>query len=1074
MLQPPPQPVLVILATDSPDPSGVGHHMMMLAQSGSGRFATRLAFADNPAGRRFVAKARAQGLVADTVSDWPHWLAQAGAHLLHIHAGIGWEGHAIARAGRTLGLPVVRTEHLPWLITDPAQRARYRAGLPGVSHLICVSESSADTWRAELAYLPRPLTIHHIPNGITPAPARSPRDATRAALGIDPASPLILHVGRFAPQKDHATLVAAFAELRDTRPDAQLALVGTGDSEPDIREQVAARHRDGVHFLGLRDDVADLMQAADVLALPSRFEGLPLVLLEAMEAGLPVVATRIGGVTEALGPDHPWLVPQGSVTDLTRALDDALTDAALRQEVIARQATRFADRFTATRMSADTERVYDAALAPPEARPAPTEKTRIGFIGAGGIAARHLGVLARMSDVTIAAIADPDLARATALADTCGATPFADHDAMLATTRLDALFICVPPFAHGPAERAAIAHKLPFFVEKPITLDVALAEQIAAEVATAGLITAVGYHWRYLDTVDHVRQQLAQTPAQVISGAWLDSTPPPAWWHDAARSGGQVVEQATHLIDLARVLAGDVTRVSAMANRIDRPDFPGLTVPTGTVATLQFGDGAVGTLQSTCLLRWQHRVALDIYADGLAISLTDHDLMIDTGHGRPVTPAHGDPVWREDRDFIDAVQGRPNHIRTPYAEALATHRTALAIASAAQTGDTVAIPPPDHPPHRFGPLPQEPASPSGYRHVRSLGVQAPLQPYVFHYDEPPADDGEVRLDLLYTGYSAGTELTFLKNTNPYLHARWDDTAGVFVDGEPSARYPLPFMGYMEVARVAASRAPGIADGQIVATTFGHKTGHKARPDNDLLVPLPDSLDPLLGVFVAQMGPIAANGILHADAAICGTHVPALGAGLPGQRVVVWGGGTVGLLTALFARAGGAETVLVAEPSPYRRAIADCMGLHALPEDEAWRAAKSWRSDTGHGADIVFQTRARSESLNLALRSLRPQGRVIDLAFYQGGMTGTRLGEEFHHNALSITCAQIGRVPAGLSPRWTRARLAAETVALLERDGQAIRDHMITHLVPFDDAPAFLTHLVKDRPDFLQIVFGCDA
>jgi threonine dehydrogenase-like Zn-dependent dehydrogenase len=102
--------------------------------------------------------------------------------------------------------------------------------------------------------------------------------------------------------------------------------------------------------------------------------------------------------------------------------------------------------------------------------------------------------------------------------------------------------------------------------------------------------------------------------------------------------------------------------------------------------------------------------------------------------------------------------------------------------------------------------------------------------------------------------------------------------------------------------------------------------------------------------------------------------------------------------------------------------------------------------------------------------LRPQGTVIDLAFYQGGADHLRLGEEFHHNGLNIRCAQINRVPRGLAPLWDRRRLAQATVDLLLTEGKIIREHMISHVLPIDDAPGFLADLIKNRPEFLQIVF----
>jgi threonine dehydrogenase-like Zn-dependent dehydrogenase len=359
-----------------------------------------------------------------------------------------------------------------------------------------------------------------------------------------------------------------------------------------------------------------------------------------------------------------------------------------------------------------------------------------------------------------------------------------------------------------------------------------------------------------------------------------------------------------------------------------------------------------------------------------------------------------------------------------------------------------------------------------YRTIRSLGIEAPGKPYFFSYEEGPPAEGQVRLEALYSGFSAGTELTFLKDTNPYLHSRWDGERCVFVDGEPSAPFPVPFLGYMEVGRITDSRADGFAADEVVAASYGHKTGHTADPFRELLVGIPDGLDPILGIFVAQMGPIAANGILHADAEMFGPDVRCLGESLAGRPVVVFGCGTVGLLTALFARTFGAE-VIVAEPSRWRREKAETLGLTAMSDAQAWQHAKArWHhGGQDRGADFAFQTQARSESLQDALRTLRPQGTVIDLAFYQGGADRARLGEEFHHNGLSLRCAQIGRVPRGLAHRWDRRRLSAETLALLERHGEAIRREMITHIVPVDEAPAFLQQLVSDRPEFLQIVFS---
>lgn len=675
----------ILLATDSADPSGLGQHMLTLARGLEPTFAVSLAFPAATAGF-----ATPEGIAAFDADDPAALLAQTRPDLLHVHAGIGWEGHALAAAGAAAGLPVVRTEHLPWLVTDAVQAAAYRAAALSVTAFVAVSDAAAATLAPILGSVLGPeARLITIRNGIAPPAVTRSRSETRAALGIPDDRPVVLCAGRFTAQKDQRTLIRAIHRLG---PGPLLLLAGDGP-ERAICEAEAAGSPDIV-FLGRRADIPDLMRAADVFALPSLFEGLPLVVLEAMALGLPVVASEIASTLEALGPDHPFHAAPGDAVGLANALAAALAGpAAATAAAAARE--RFAKHFTARRMTDETAALYRTCLkvaGPHTSRGRRRFETRtkpmlkVGFIGAGGIAHRHLGVLETFEDAAVVGIADPDEARAAAAAERCGARPFAHHDEMIDNLALDALFICVPPFAHGAPECAALAAGLPFLVEKPLSLRGDLAVQIAAAVEAAGLVTAVGYHWRYLDTVDAARELLAANPAHLMSGYWLDQTPPPDWWRRTAGSGGQIVEQATHIIDLARFLAGDVTEVFGLAASRARTDFPDLDIPTASTATLRFASGAIANLSATCLLRWNHRVGLHVFADGLAMELTDRDLMVDVGRGRPVRGAEGDPVWRQDRAFLDAVKGGANLIRSPYADALRTHLVALAVASSARTG----------------------------------------------------------------------------------------------------------------------------------------------------------------------------------------------------------------------------------------------------------------------------------------------------------------------------------------------------------------------------------------------------
>ncbi len=314
------------------------------------------------------------------------------------------------------------------------------------------------------------------------------------------------------------------------------------------------------------------------------------------------------------------------------------------------------------------------------------KQTRIGFIGAGFVAGKHLRALQGFDDVMVAAVADPTPERAQSFAERCGGTAHSSALDMLEKEQLDAVYICVPPFAHGPLEAAILERGLPFFVEKPLATDLATAETIADLVAARGVVTATGYHWRYLDTTEQAQELLSKNPPRLMLGYWLDVTPPPEWWVTEASSGGQIVEQTTHIFDLTRLLVGEVTRVYAVSSRTERPAYPHADICDVSAATLHFASGAVGTIASTCLVHWPHRMGLHLIGEGMVIELTEFDMIVDTGQGRPLQQVKVNPFAREDRDFIDAVQGKPNRIRVPYAEALKTHRLVTAVARSAREG----------------------------------------------------------------------------------------------------------------------------------------------------------------------------------------------------------------------------------------------------------------------------------------------------------------------------------------------------------------------------------------------------
>lgn len=304
---------------------------------------------------------------------------------------------------------------------------------------------------------------------------------------------------------------------------------------------------------------------------------------------------------------------------------------------------------------------------------------KVACIGTGFIAGRHLAALSSFADVEVVAVADPLRARAQEAADRYGARAYDDGLALLEREQLDAVWLCVPPFAHGALEHAAVERSLPFFVEKPIAVDLDTATDIARAVRQRGLLTAVGYHWRYLDAVELAAQALDGAQVQLLTGHWLDRTPAAPWWTRRDRSGGQVIEQTTHLFDLARLLAGEVDAVSAVEVTVPRAQHPDADAPTASTTTLRFASGAIGTISSTCVLGWRHRVGLHLVAEGTVVELlerglADHELRVVTTEGERVVQSSQDPVEREDRDFVDALRGDVAGVRVPYEQALRTQQ----------------------------------------------------------------------------------------------------------------------------------------------------------------------------------------------------------------------------------------------------------------------------------------------------------------------------------------------------------------------------------------------------------------
>ncbi len=202
---------------------------------------------------------------------------------------------------------------------------RLTAGLASGS--VCVSDGVLRFSRDVARIDPARLTV--IPNGIDPAPFDRAVPAPRAAIGVPGGAHLALFVGRVSEQKGLTSLLDAAARVAPERPDWHLALAGDGPDRDRLRALAAGDPATAgrVHWLGRRDDVPALLAAADLLVLPSLWEGMPNVILEAMAARRAVVATAVEGSEEMVEPGRTgWLVPPGDSAALAAAMLDAASD----------------------------------------------------------------------------------------------------------------------------------------------------------------------------------------------------------------------------------------------------------------------------------------------------------------------------------------------------------------------------------------------------------------------------------------------------------------------------------------------------------------------------------------------------------------------------------------------------------------------------------------------------------------------------------------------------------------------------------------------------------------------------
>jgi myo-inositol 2-dehydrogenase / D-chiro-inositol 1-dehydrogenase len=330
---------------------------------------------------------------------------------------------------------------------------------------------------------------------------------------------------------------------------------------------------------------------------------------------------------------------------------------------------------------------------------------KLGFIGVGGISRSHLrDIQAMPEEAEIVGMVDVSREQAEKMTAEFGGRVFDSADAL--AREVDGLYICLPPFAHGEAERAAINARKPFFVEKPVALTMETAREIEREAARAGVIAAVGYHWRYAMPIARAREVLEGATIGMVLGYWMGGGPQPGttfrpgyWWGVKEKSGGQIVEQTTHIVDSARYLAGEVATVHANLAQRALGNVEGFNAPDVGTVNLKFESGAVGIIVNACMLPRGGQVMLQVIAQGGERLMTESSLNSlkvtrpDSITEYPVGPDGFSRAFAsEDAAFVHAVAtGNPSELRSTYSDAVKTLAVSLAANESAETGDPIRL-----------------------------------------------------------------------------------------------------------------------------------------------------------------------------------------------------------------------------------------------------------------------------------------------------------------------------------------------------------------------------------------------
>ena len=335
-------------------------------------------------------------------------------------------------------------------------------------------------------------------------------------------------------------------------------------------------------------------------------------------------------------------------------------------------------------------------------------------------------------------------------------------------------------------------------------------------------------------------------------------------------------------------------------------------------------------------------------------------------------------------------------------------------------------------------------------------VSGPGRVELVGYEDPPLAPDQVRVQTLFSGISAGTELASYRGSDPHLRKHWDSDRRLFTPARPARTYPLEGWGYEEVGTVVevGAEVRQIGEGDVIWGSWGHRSTSVMPAAAAVGRVLPRDLDPMLGIF-SHIGAVALNAVLDAD-----IHL--------GEDVAVFGQGVPGLIVTQLATLNGAAVIAV-DRIASRLALARTVGARHTIDATCQRPGEEVKRLTGgRGADVSIEISGSYLALHEAIRSTAYNARVVTAGYFQGEGVGLALGEEFHHNRIQLVASQIAGVNPRYGGRWDRHRLQRTVMGLAARRRLDL-GALVSHVISAEEAASAYAILDRQPEHALQVV-----